>query len=533
MSEALDVLVIGAGFSGCYQLYRLREKGFNVRLYDAGAALGGVWHWNCYPGARVDSHVPNYEFSIEEVWRDWRWTERFPGCQELRAYFEYVDQRLDLSKDVRFNSRIVRAEFNDAERFWLLECEDGHRVRARYVLSCLGFASNAYLPDISGLDSFKGHCYHTARWPQEGLSFSDSKVGVIGTGASGVQIIQEASKVAASVTVFQRTPMIALPMQQQSYTAEQYEEWKQEFPEIFRRRDASGGGLYDINPDRRAAWEVPEEERRQRFEAAWQEGGFQFWSGTYSDILSHLDSNRLAYDFWRDKTRARLDDPSLHEKLAPTEPLHPFGAKRPSLEQGYYECFNQSNVELVELKQTPIQEVTPNGVRLHERDIDLDVLVLATGFDGSSGGLTQIDLKGVDGSNIAEAWRQGVRTWLGIGVPNFPNMLMLYGPQSPSAFWNGPTSAEVQGDWVIELLCWLRSKGMTRIEANREAAESWNLHMDELASSTLLPLADSWYMGANIPGKPRQLLHHSGAQSYLGFCSECRKNNYFGFDISQ
>jgi len=532
MTATLDVLIIGAGFSGCYQLYRLRQLGFNVKLYDAGTALGGVWHWNCYPGARVDSHVPNYEFSLAEVWKDWRWSERFPAWQELRAYFEHVDQRLDLSKDVRFSSRIVSAEFDEAKRSWMLECDDGHRIRTRYLLPCVGFASQAYIPDLPGLDSFAGPCHHTARWPQAGLSFADRKVGVIGTGASGVQVIQEASKVADSVTVFQRTPMIALPMQQQTYTAVEYEAWKQDFPEIFQQRDASGGGLHDINPDRRPAWSVSDEERRQRFEAAWQEGGFQFWSGTYGDILSHPESNRLAYDFWRDKTRARLADPSLHEKLAPMEPLHPFGAKRPSLEQGYYECFNQDNVELVELKKTPIESIAPAGVKLDGRQIDLDILVLATGFDGSSGGLTRIDLRGADGTAIADTWQHGVRTWLGIGVPNFPNMLMLYGPQSPTAFWNGPTSAEVQGDWVVDLLCWLRETGMTRIEATTEAAEDWNDHMNELADATLLPQADSWYMGANIPGKPRQLLHHSGVQSYLRYCAECKSNDYAGFDVA-
>ena len=532
MADTVDALIIGAGFSGCYQLYRLRQSGFKVKLYDAGTSLGGVWHWNCYPGARVDSHVPNYEFSMPEVWRDWCWSERFPGWEELRAYFEHVDKRLDLSKDVRFNSRIIRAEFDESGRFWSVTCQDGHQTNTRFLLSCVGFASNAYIPEFAGMGSFKGPCHHTARWPQHGLSFSDKRVGIIGTGVSGVQVIQEASEDAASVTVFQRTPMIALPMQQRHYSEAQYQAWKAEFPKIFQLRDASGGGLHDINPDRQAAWSVPEEERSAKFEAAWREGGFQFWSGTYSDILSHPDSNRLAYEFWRDKTRARLEDPVLHEKLAPYEPLHPFGAKRPSLEQHYYECFNQNNVELVDLKQTRIEAITPDGVMLKDRHIDLDILVLATGFDGSSGGLTRIDLRSVKGSSIGENWQQGVRTWLGIGVPDFPNLLMLYGPQSPTAFWNGPTSAEVQGDWIVDLLCWMRKKRLTRIEASHSAAESWNDHMEELAASTLLPQADSWYMGANIPGKTRQLLHHSGVQSYLRHCEECRLKGYDGFDVS-
>jgi len=529
MTEQLDVLVVGAGYSGCYQLYRLRQKGFNVKLYDAGAELGGIWYWNCYPGARVDSDVPNYEFSMEEVWEDWTWSERFPGWKELRAYFRHVDQKLGLSKDVRFNTRVSAAKFDEKNHLWHVTCEDGHEVTTRFVAACLGFASKAYVPDIKGLSTFEGECHHTARWPQDGLNFDGKRVGVVGTGASGVQVVQEARRSASRLAVFQRTPNIALPMQQKYFDEQGYAEWKKDFPEIFRQRDASGGGLYDVNPEKRAAKEVPENERVLRFEQAWLKGGFQFWSGTYSDILSDVESNRLAYDFWRDKTHLRIHDPELAEKLAPSEPLHPFGAKRPSLEQDYFEAFNQPNVELIDIRQTPIAEINAKGVGAGDRQIDLDIIVLATGFDASTGGIMQIDLQGVDGARIADEWRGGVRSWLGIGIPKFPNLLMLYGPQSPTAFWNGPTSAEVQGDWVIELLEWLRDSGRTRIEASHEAAESWNAHMNELAASTLLPEADSWYMGANIPGKPRQLLGHSGVQSYMKHCNACANNGYEGF----
>ena len=531
VAERLDVLVIGGGFSGCYQLYRLREAGFEVALYEAGAALGGIWYWNCYPGARVDSDVPNYEFSMASLWQDWRWSERFPGWQELRAYFRHVDARLDLSRSVRFNTRVTAAEFDEAERCWRVQCADGHRAQARFLLPCLGFASKAHVPAYAGFERFAGECHHTARWPQAGLEFTDKRVGVIGTGASGVQVVQEASRDARELTVFQRTPNLALPMQQSGFQEEAYRQWQQDFPRIFEQRDASGGGLYNVNPDRRAAKSVPEAERLARFEEAWRQGGFQFWSGTYSDILSDLESNRLAYDFWRDKTRARIRDARVAELLAPSEPPHPFGAKRPSLEQHYFDAFNQDNVELIDLRSNPIDCITESGVRLGAGHVDLDVLVLATGFDASTGGLTQIDLCGAGGERIEAYWRNGVSTWLGIGIPKFPNLLMLYGPQSPTAFWNGPTSAEVQGRWVVTLLEHLRETGSTRIEASEAAAVAWNVHMDQLAAATLLPEADSWYMGANIPGKKRQLLGHSGVQSYLRHCKRCADNGYQGFLI--
>ena len=530
-STYLDALIVGAGFCGLYQLYRLRQKGFRVQLFEAGADLGGIWHWNCYPGARVDSHVPNYEYSIEELWKDWTWTERFPSWQELREYFHHVDRKLDLSRDIRFNTRVTKATFRENTRLWTIESKDGHQVQTRFFIPCTGFAAKAYIPDFTGLSDFKGPCYHTAHWPQQGLDLSDLRVGVIGTGASGVQVIQEASKVAAQLTVFQRTPNIALPMQQKIYDAASQQKWKEQYPEIFRQRDSSGGGLYDIDPEPRSALEVSDEYRNSVFEKAWQQGGFHFWAGTFNDILTDVDANLLAYQFWRDKTRVRITDPELATLLAPTEPLHPFGTKRPSLEQWYYEVFNQENVELVDVGQAPIEAITENGVRTERQHYDLDVLVLATGFDAGTGGLTQFELRGTNNQTLEKIWSKGVKTYLGVGVPSFPNMFMLYGPQSPSAFWNGPTSAEVQGDWVIDCLTFLRDNHKTRIEANATAAEAWYKHMDEVADKTLLPQADSWYMGANIPGKPRQLLHHFGVQEYMKHCRESAVMGYAGFTL--
>lgn len=529
--ETLDALILGAGFSGVYQLYRLREAGFNVRLFEAGSDLGGIWHWNCYPGARVDSHVPNYEYSMEELWRDWNWTERFPGWDELRRYFRYVDEKLDLSRDIRFDSKVTEATFDMERNLWHIECADGHSTTARFFVTCTGFAAKVYIPDFPGLTDFDGPCHHTAHWPQEGLDLSGQRVGVIGTGASGVQVIQEAGKVASDLVVFQRTPNLCLPMQQRKLDEASQQQMKERYPEIFRQRDESNGGLYDIITDERSTLEVTDEERQEVFEHAWQQGGFHFWF-PFNDTLSDLDANNLAYAFWRDKTRPRLKDPILAEKLAPMKPPHPFGTKRPSLEQWYYEVFNQDNVTLVDVNEEPIERITTTGVQTSRELYEMDILVLATGFDAGTGGLTQCSIRGTKDRTLEETWRDGVKTHLGVSVPEFPNMFMLYGPQSPTAFWNGPTSAEVQGDWIVDCLAYLRDHQKSRIEATREAAEDWNAHMDEVAADSLLPLAKSWYMGANIPGKHKQLLFHLGVGEYMAHCRDCAANGYSGFQLS-
>lgn len=531
--EHLDALIIGAGFHGLYQLHRLRQEGFRVRLFEAGTGLGGVWHWNCYPGARVDSHVPNYEYSMEAVWRDWNWSERFPSWQELRRYFEHVDRTLDLRRDIRFGTRVTGAHFDSSANEWLIETGAGDRVRAHFVIACTGFAAKAYVPDFPGLEQFDGPSHHTAHWPQDGLDLRAKRIGVIGTGASGVQVIQEAARVAAHLTVFQRTPMLALPMQQQRFDEATQRQLKTNYPTYFRQRASSQSSYHDIVADKRSALEVTDQQRHAVFDAAWRRGGFHFWAGTFGDVLSNPAANLLAYEFWRDRTRARLRDPALADKLAPMRPPHPFGSKRPSLEQGYYEVFNQDNVTLVDIRdEEPIQQIVAAGMRTARRLYELDTLVLATGFDAGTGGLTQIDIRGTRGTTLAETWADGVKTHLGMAVPGFPNLLILYGPQSPSAFCNGPTCAELQGDWVVELLCYLRIHGLARVEATHSAAEAWDRHMEVVAGRSLLPLADSWYMGANVPGKRRQLLFHPGAQEYLSLCRASAASGYEGFVLT-
>lgn len=527
----IDALVVGAGFAGLYQLHRLRKLGFSVQVFEAGADIGGIWYWNKYPGARVDSHIPLYEYSSEELWRDWNWTERFPGWEELGRYFHYVDKKWDLSRDIRFNTRVTGAEFDQAHNEWVIQADDGTVVRARFLILCTGFAAKAYVPNFEGLDQFTGFKCHTGHWPQQGIDMTGKRVGVIGTGASGVQVVQEASKVAKQLTIFQRTPILSLPMKQRKLDAETQRKMKQDYPEIFRKRAETFGG-FEFDNNGKLTFDVSPEERQAEYERIWAIGGFYYWFAGYSDMLMDEAANLPAYEFWRDKVRARINDPVLKEKLAPTKPPHPFGVKRPSLEQWYYEVFNQANVRLIDVNESPIQKITSKGVVTREGEHEFDILVLATGFDAVTGGLVQIDLRGTQGKTLKQNWTDGVRTHLGMASAGFPNMFFMYGPQSPAGFCNGPTCAELQGEWIIGCLEYLRQHGLTRIEANAPAEEAWRKHANEMAHMTLFPKANSWYMGANIPGKPRELLNYAGGLPlYLQKTGECAANGYEGFTL--
>jgi cyclohexanone monooxygenase len=535
-AKPLDALVVGAGFSGLYQLYELRRRGYSVHLVEANAGPGGVWYANRYPGARVDSHVPNYEYSLEAVWRDWNWSERFPGGDELRRYFDHVVDVLDLTVDISFSTRVEGARFDEETRSWSVELSSAGETNSlvcRQLILCTGFASKAFSPPIEGLDRFAGPCHHTAHWPHDGVALDGKRVGVVGTGASGVQVVQEAAKVASEVYVFQRTPVTALPMQQQQITPEQAAASKADYPEIFVTRNTPPGSMHDMVRRGDSALTATKAERDAVFAEAWEAGGFHFWFATFADVVTDLDANRLAYDYWRDNTRARIEDPEVADLLAPMEPPYPFGTKRPSLEQGYYDYFNQDNVHLVDIKANPIASVDAHTVRCEDGQVyELDVLVLATGFDANTGGLTQIDVRGSDGHNLAERWEAGVDTTMGLAVSGFPNLLFLYGPQSPAAFCNGPTCAELQSQWVGDLFDLMNEGGLTRIESTAESDQAWSEHLDAVAEGSLLSKTDSWYMAANVPGKRRQLLNHPSSDAYLRALDRCAEAGYdrFTFD---
>ncbi len=465
--EDLDVIIVGAGFAGLYLLDRLRSMGMAVQVFEAGGGLGGVWYWNCYPGARVDSSGPIYQYSRDDLWRKWQFSELYPSWQEIREYFHYVDEKLGLSRDIRFNRRVNEAEFDPARNRWIVRANDGSVTSARYFVLCTGL-----VPDLPGLSDFAGERHHTALWPQQGLDMAGKRVGVIGTGASGVQVAQEAAGVAAHLTVFQRTPNLALPMRQTKLDEDTIRCMKEKYPEIYDRRTKTFAGS-DIDFLAKSAFEVSDDERQAIFERLWETGGFAPWIGSFNDVLVNEEANRAAYKFWRDKTRARINDPAVAEILAPAEPIHPYGVKRPSLEQHFYEIFNQHNVSLVDLRTAPIERVTRSGIKTAAGEHDLDILVLATGFDAVTGGLTSIDIRGTQGETLREKWARGVRAHLGMAVAGFPNLLFVYGPQSPNAFCNGPTCAELQGDWIARLLDHLHQRNYTRIEATVPAESRW------------------------------------------------------------
>jgi cation diffusion facilitator CzcD-associated flavoprotein CzcO len=530
--EDLDVIVVGAGFAGLYLLDRLRSMGMEVQVFEAGSGLGGVWYWNCYPGARVDSPGPIYQYSRDDVWRKWQFSELYPSWQELREYFRYVDEKLGLSRDIRFNRRVNQAQFDPAHNRWIVRSSDGSVASARYLVLCTGLSAKPYIPDLPGLSDFAGERHHTALWPQQGLDMAGKRVGVIGTGASGVQVAQEAAGVAAHLTVFQRTPNLALPMRQKKLDEDAIRRMKEKYPEMFDRRAKTFAG-FDYDVLAKSALEVSDDERQATFERLWEIGGFAPWIGSFNDILLNEEANRAAYKFWRDKTLMRINDPAVAEILAPTEPIHPFGVKRPSLEQHFYEIFNQPNVSLVDLRTNPIERVTRSGIRTAAGEHELDILVLATGFDAVTGGLTSIDIRGTEGETLKEKWANGVRAQLGMAAAGFPNLLFVYGPQSPNGFCNGPTCAELQGDWIVRLLDHLRQGNYTRVEATVPAEEAWRAQVLALADATLFPRADSWYLGANIPGKPREMLSFTGGlPAYLAKCRESAERGYEGFVLS-
>jgi cyclohexanone monooxygenase len=404
-----------------------------------------------------------YQFSRDDLWRDWKFSELYPSWQEIREYFHYVDKKLGLSRDIRFNRRVNEAEFDPACNRWTVRSSDGSVTRARYFVLCTGLGSKPYIPELPGLSDFAGERHHTALWPQQGLDMAGKRVGVIGTGASGVQVAQEAAGVAAHLTVFQRTPNLALPMRQRKLDDHTIRRMKEDYPRAYQKRRTTFGG-FDYEFLEKSAAEVSEDERRATFERVWEIGGFAPWVGSFNDLLANEQSNRAAYDFWRDKTRARINDPALAEMLAPTEPIHPYGAKRPSLEQNFFDIFNQPNVSLVDLRKTPIERVTRSGIKTAAGEHDLDVLVLASGFDAVTGGLTSIDIRGTQGETLKEKWAKGVRAHLGMAAAGFPNLLFVYGPRSPNAFANGPTCAELQGDWIVPAA---GPRSTTRLDAVR------------------------------------------------------------------
>ncbi|KAL0571520.1 hypothetical protein V5O48_010436 [Marasmius crinis-equi] len=531
--EELDILIVGAGFAGLYQLQLYRKLGYKFKIFEAGSDIGGTWHWNHYPGARVDSPVPIYEYSNELLWKDWAWTEKYPGWQELRSYFCYIDKKLELKKDISLNTRVVGAEWNEDKDRWVVTTENGLTVHPRFLVLATGGLTVPYSPAFKGLDKFEGVCRHTARWPEEGVDVKGKRVAVVGTGASGVQVIQEIGPEVGHLTVFQRTPNLCLPMQQGKLdVATQTAGKKNLYPVIYRRRlQTFAGFIFHVDPTPYLS--SSPEERILRFEDAWQRGGFESVFA-FPDTATDDEVNDAVYGFWRSKVRERLRDSRMQEKLAPDAPPHPVGARRHSLEQSYYEVFNQDNVALIDLNENPIAEFTPKGIVTGDgQEHEFDVIVLATGFDAVTGAITNIDLRGVGGKTISEAWKNGVYTNLGMTVSGFPNMFFTYGPQAPTALSNGPSCVEPQGNWISECIQYMDKNNLTRIEATEDAQEAWRGLVMSIYDKTMMKRARGWWNGANIPGKVVELLSFPGGiPAYLETCKEKAEKGYEGFVLS-
>ncbi|KDQ23752.1 hypothetical protein PLEOSDRAFT_1048676 [Pleurotus ostreatus PC15] len=528
MPTKVDILIVGAGFSGLYQLYHLRNLGFNVKVFEAGGGIGGTWYWNCYPGARVDSDASNYQLSIDGLWQNWSYSEYFPDWKELREYFAYIDRTLDLGRDISLNTRVVAAEFDEAADEWVVRTEKGDTVRCRFLSFCTGFASKPYTPKIPGLDTFRGIMHHTGTWPQDGVDLRDKRVAVIGTGSSGVQVVQEAAAVARQVTLFQRTPCIALPLVQRKLDADAARKLKDGQLKTFDFRKKTFAGHSYSFTDMRPS-DFSSEERKEFYEQLYARGGFIPLLCGFREVYTDDDANDWVYAFWRDTVRARINDPRLQEKLAPAVKPYPFAAKRPLLEQNYYDVFNQSNVNLIDVNENGITRITPKGIQTVDGvEHQFDIIVLATGFDAMTGSMTQIDIRGTEGVTIFDNWTAFASTYLGMMTTNFPNMFFVYATHGPTAFSNGPTALEIQSDWVIHCIQYMRDHGLSRVHPKKEAEEEYTKLVNDIGNKGMWSKAKSWYTGANIPGKTIQHLNFTGGLNV--YADMCRENEEKGFE---
>ncbi|MBM3139583.1 MAG: NAD(P)/FAD-dependent oxidoreductase [Chloroflexi bacterium] len=525
----LDALVIGAGFSGLYMLHRLRDLlGLDVRVYEAGDGVGGTWYWNRYPGARCDSESYVYCFSFDrELLQEWQWSGKYPEQPEILGYLNHVADRFDLRRNIHFRTRVTAARFDEASGCWDVETDAGERVRARFLITAIGCLSAAQVPSIPGLDRFEGSWYHTGQWPHEGVDFTGKRVGVIGTGSSGVQSIPVIARQAQHLTVFQRTPQFTIPARHGTVDRAFLDDVKSRYDAIWDQSKHSRAGFpYEVSE--RSALEVDDEEREAIYEDSWQRGGFRFLYGSFKDVGLDRRANDTASEFIRRKIREIVKDPETAEKLVPTD--HPLGSKRTLIDTDYFETYNRANVTLVDIRHAPIVEITAKGIRTEGAEYELDVIVFATGFDAMTGSFLKMDIRGREGLALREAWAEGPKTYLGLATAGFPNLFMITGPGSPSVLSNMPVSIEQHVEWIADAVAYVRERGVERIEADAVAQAAWVQHVNEIANLTMFPLANSWYLGANIPGKPRVFMPYAGGvDAYRERCDEVVANGYEGF----
>ena len=528
-----DALIIGAGFAGMYQTICLRDRlGLDVQVLEAGAEVGGTWYWNRYPGARCDSesHVYNYTFS-KELYDSWEWSERYPGQAEIMRYMKHVADRFDLRRSIRFGTRVVSASFDEAANRWTVRSETGETWRARFLITAVGCLSTANVPAMPGLESFEGDWYHTGQWPHDGVDFAGKRVGLIGTGSTGIQATPVIAEQAAHLTVFQRTANYSVPANNGPLTPE-FKQWVRENYAEIRRISRSNANGQAFTVDERSVFDVSEDERQAIYEAAWAKGGLQF-RAAFRDLLADKAANDTASDFLKAKIRSIVRDPATATLLADID--HPYAAKRPPIDSGYFDAFNRDDVTLVDVRSDPIQEILPDGLRTGGERYALDIIVFATGFDAMTGPLLKLNITGRDGLALRDAWGAGPRTYLGLQVAGFPNLFTITGPGSPSVLTNMPVAIEQHAEWIADCIAHLRDQGVERIEPADEAVESWGARVNAAAAATLLPQASSsWYLGANVPGKPRVFMPFAGGMAnYRAICEEVVANGYQGFELSR
>jgi cation diffusion facilitator CzcD-associated flavoprotein CzcO len=503
--------------------------GMSVQVYEAGTGVGGTWYWNRYPGARCDSESYTYCFTFsKELLQEWEWSGKYPEQPEILTYLNHVADRFDMRRNIQFETRVTSATFLEDRNLWEIETDQGDRVTAQHLVTGIGCISTGNIPKIKGLDSFEGDWYHTGNWPHHPVDFSGKRVAVVGTGSSGVQSIPVIAKQAGHVTVFQRTPQYTVPARHGSIDKRFIEEEvKPNYDEIIEKAKWTHGGTPQT-PVARSAFDVTMEERRKIFEQAWSVGGNDFIYGSFEDIMIDKEANDTASEFIRSKIREMVNDPETCQKLLPLD--HPFGSKRALIDTNYFPTYNRENVYLVDLRQTPIQEITSNGIRTSEEDFEFDAIVFATGFDAMTGTFMKIDIRGRDGLTLREKWAEGPKTYLGLQVAGFPNMFMLTGPGSPSVLTNMPVAIEQHIEWVADFIGWMRNYGLETAEADAQAEKDWDAHVQEEANKTLYMQANSWYLGANIPGKPRVFMPYTGGMgTYRKRCDEIAENGYEGF----
>ncbi|HEU5095255.1 MAG TPA: NAD(P)/FAD-dependent oxidoreductase [Reyranella sp.] len=531
--ERWEAIVIGAGLSGMYQLHKLRGLGFEVHVYEAGGGVGGTWYWNRYPGARFDSESWTYGYSFsDELLKEWNWTEHFSPQPETLRYCNFVADKLDLRRDITFNARVKSARWDEPANEWEVTFDNGRKARARFLITAIGPLSAPTMPVIEGADDFKGEAWHTGLWPHHPVSFAGKRVAVIGTGASGVQAITEIAKTVGYLTVFQRTPNWCAPLRNTPIAPHEMEEIRARYKEIFARcRENYGCFIHAADP--RNAVEVSDEEREAVFEKLYNTPGFAFWQGNFRDALVDKRANDMMTAFIIRKIRARVNDQKVADRLIPTN--HGFGTRRVPLESGYYEVYNQPNVRLVDLRETPIERITAKGIRTSDAEYEFDMIIFATGFDAITGSFDRIDVEGRGGHKLRDKWADGPHTYLGLQSAGFPNLLTLVGPHNAATFCNLPRCIEQNVEWVTDLLKYMRDKGLNRVEATPEAEEAWTAHVHESAAKLLLMSVDSWMTGVNknVAGRQKRtfMAYAGGAPKYRQRCDEVAGQGYEGFAL--